>query len=389
MTRPLRVFHLPTAIGNNGPELARMERALGIDSRAVCFRRHPFGMGGDEVLYEEGDGPLYKELKRFGLMTRLLRHADIVHCNFGRCLLPVLDTPPPPGRPGSLQRARYELTALLCRGMQGLDLALLRRAGKGIVVTYQGDDARQGDYSRTHFNPSIAAEVGPEYYSPRTDARKRRSIRCVDRYAHRVFALNPDLLHVLPARAEFLPYASVDPQTWPMCGVQLDARPLRVLHAPSHRGAKGTRHVIEAVRSLRAEGLSLELTLVEDIPFTEARRLYEDADILVDQVLAGFYGALAVELMALGKPVVAYIRSDDLGYLPPAMRAELPVISATPGELAHTLRTLVSTPRPELAALGRRGRAFVERWHDPRRIAADLIQTYREVMAEARSSGRR
>ena len=58
-------------------------------------------------------------------------------------------------------------------------------------------------------------------------------------------------------------------------------------------------------------------------------------------------------------------RESELPTLP-----ELPVISATPGELAHTLRTLVSTPRPELAALGRRGRAFVERWHDPRRIAA-------------------
>ena len=60
----------------------------------------------------------------------------------------------------------------------------------------------------------------------------------------------------------------------------------------------------------------------------EARKRYETADILIDQLLAGWYGGLAVELMALGKPVICYIREDDLKYIPKEMRDELPIINA-------------------------------------------------------------
>jgi hypothetical protein len=41
-------------------------------------------------------------------------------------------------------------------------------------------------------------------------------------------------------------------------------------------------------------------------------------------LFAGWYGGLAVELMALGKPVLAYIREEDLSFVDPQMRYELP-----------------------------------------------------------------
>ena len=45
-------------------------------------------------------------------------------------------------------------------------------------------------------------------------------------------------------------------------------------------------------------------------------RRYRDADIVVDQLLAGWYGGFAVEAMALGKPVIAYLRESDLHHVP-------------------------------------------------------------------------
>ena len=35
------------------------------------------------------------------------------------------------------------------------------------------------------------------------------------------------------------------------------------------------------------------------------------ADLVVDQLVLGWYGAVAVEAMALGRPVLAYIREDE------------------------------------------------------------------------------
>jgi glycosyltransferase involved in cell wall biosynthesis len=129
----------------------------------------------------------------------------------------------------------------------------------------------------------------------------------------------------------------------------------------------------------------LELRLVEGLPRVQARKYYEQADLVVDQVLVGWYGGLAVEAMALGKPVVAFIREDDLGFAPEAMRHDLPIISASPDTLAATLREWLTVRRAELVELGRRSRAFVERWHDPERIAERLKRDYEAILAGRRA----
>lgn len=372
-TRPLRVLHLPTTVGGNPQGLARAERALGLDSHSLTFQQTVYQYPADEVLFDPADGWLRREAKRWAVLRRALRDYDVVHFNFGETLFPCRL---PSARPGA------PLARLYRRAVQFVDLRLLKRAGKAVFVTYQGDDARQGDYCRQHFEISPAGEVEPDYYSPETDARKRRMIRAMDRWADRIYALNPDLLHVLPARAAFLPYASVDLPDWDPAPRAPGAPPV-VLHAPSHRGVKGTRFVLDAVTRLKAEGVPVELLLVEGLSHAEARRLYLRADLLVDQLLCGWYGALAVELMALGRPVVAYLREADLAFLPAAMRHELPMISATPASIYTVLRELLTARRYELPELGRRSRAYVERWHDPLEVARQLKRDYEAAVAAA------
>jgi hypothetical protein len=159
-----------------------------------------------------------------------------------------------------------------------------------------------------------------------------------------------------------------------------------VLHAPSHRGVKGTEHIVRAAERLQAEGVPFEFRLVEGLTHAEARRLYERADLAVDQVLAGWYGGFAVEMMAFGVPVVAYLREGDLAFLPEAMRRDLPVVSATPGTVYAVLKSLLTARRGELADLGRRSRAYVETWHDPLRVAATLKADYETAARGKRSA---
>ena len=90
-------------------------------------------------------------------------------------------------------------------------------------------------------------------------------------------------------------------------------------HAPSHRGAKGTAFVLAAAEQLRTEGYRFELELIEGLARDKAIERYAACDVVIDQLLAGWYGGLGVEAMALGKPVVAYIREGDLDYLDPAL----------------------------------------------------------------------
>lgn len=369
--RPLRVLHCPDVVGGHAPQLARAERALGISAVSVTLQPSAYGYGADEVLFDAADGKVARKLKRVRLLARALRDFDVVHFNFGSSILPF-----------NLHSGRPLLSRLYQATIGMRDLWLLKRAGKAVFVTYQGDDARQGDYCRAHFDIHFAHEANADYYSREGDEQKRAAIARFAAYADGIYALNPDLIHILPPAARFLPYANVDPAEWrPASTTSSDGPRLTIVHAPSHRAVKGTRYLLDAVEHLKAEGLKVELVLVENMNREAARKIYERAHIVVDQLLAGWYGGLAVESMALAKPVVAYIRDEDLRFIPTAMREELPVIRAEPGSIREVLKLLATRDRGRLGDIGMKGRAYVEKWHDPVKVASTVVADYRAALA--------
>jgi glycosyltransferase involved in cell wall biosynthesis len=383
----IRVLHCPAMVGGNPQQLARAERELGLQSWAVALRQNRFQYQSDEVLCGDGESRLLLEVRRWRLLCRALREFDVVHFNFGETLMPQRVPPTAARGPGSSLLIRLH-NLLYANPLDLRDLPLLKRAGKGIVMTYQGDDARQGDYCAKHFSVHASAEVEPGYYSAEGDRRKRRRIAKVAHYADRIFALNPDLLHVLPPGAQFLPYANCDLRTLQVQGASGSDVPV-VVHAPTHRGVKGTRFILEAIDRLRRDGIPVELVLVEGVSQSEALRLYQRADLLVDQLLLGWYGGAAIECMAMGKPVICYIREDDLKFIPEQMRRDLPVINASPATIADVLREWLTVRRHELAAVGRRSREYVERWHDPLKIAAMLKTEYESILASKKHGNQR
>jgi len=112
------------------------------------------------------------------------------------------------------------------------------------------------------------------------------------------------------------------------------------------------------------------------------------ADLVVDQLLVGWYGGLAVEAMALGRPVVAYLREEDLTGVPPEMREQLPLIRAEPSTIYGVLKEMLTTCRRDLAELGRRSRDYVVRWHDPRSVAEQLVADYEAAVRRVRRGSR-
>jgi glycosyltransferase involved in cell wall biosynthesis len=149
-------------------------------------------------------------------------------------------------------------------------------------------------------------------------------------------------------------------------------RPL-VVHAPSNRAKKGTQHVIDACARL-----PVELDLVEGLPHDEARERYARADIVVDQLNAGWHGVFALEAMALGKPVVAHLKPDVVERSADAYGVRVPIVPATADTLVEALTPLVENPgfRREL---GVAGRAYVERVHDIDYVADRLLEIYAEL----------
>jgi len=371
------VLHCPTNTGGHPAGVAWGERLADVDSHCVTFRQDPFGFRADEVLAQEGTSPLRFEARRWRLLLRALRDLDLIHFNFGRSILPSkasLATLVNAGMPRPVTAAYAAYASLL----EYRDLPLLRRAGKRIAVTFQGDDARQGDVCREAYEIEPSREAG--YYTPKADAQARDRVARFARYADLIYALNPDLLRVLPERARFQPYGHLDLADWKPVAPAANDVPL-VIHAPTHRGVKGTRFLLEAVERLRRSGLRFDFEIVEGLRREEARKIYERADLLVDQLLVGWYGGLAVELMALGKPVMAYVREEDLQRIPGPMADAIPVIRAQPSDVADVLTRWIRAAQSERTELGLRSRKYVERWHDPRAIGQQQRADYEALFA--------
>ena len=128
--------------------------------------------------------------------------------------------------------------------------------------------------------------------------------------------------------------------------------------------------MIEAVEALSAGGLKLKLDLIEGVPRANVLERLARADVVVDQLVLGWYGGLAVEAMALGRPVLGKICEDEPEDNP--YGSELPIVRTSPSTLQDDLRSLAAEPERQ-RKLSEQGRRFVEEHHDPRRVARTIL----------------
>jgi glycosyltransferase involved in cell wall biosynthesis len=146
-----------------------------------------------------------------------------------------------------------------------------------------------------------------------------------------------------------------------------------VLHAPSSRRRKGTEHVVAACAEL-----GVDLEIVEGLDHRQAFERYRRADVVVDQLNAGWYGVFAIEAMALGKPVVTFLHDEAVRRTEQAFGVPVPIVSATKETLAAALAPLVSSTE-ERRRLGAASRAYAEEVHDLERMTDRLLALYAQL----------
>ena len=247
------------------------------------------------------------------------------------------------------------------------DLALIRQQGQRIVFQFRGSEIRINELFRAANPFAWDAAADP---SAMSDKLKRKLLDTVGENADMILVPDPELRTYVP-QARILQRA-VELDALPYAGQMRRERP-RICHAPTRRGAKGTEAIVEALDALRLEGLAFDFVLLEGLPHDELMTELAQADIVIDQIVIGWYGVLAVEAMALGKAVVAFIRDDLVHELPPGV-----LVNASPKTIGARLRELITDP-DRRAELGRAARAHVEAYHASEVVAARLRALYEEV----------
>ncbi len=349
-SRSIRILHYPTDVGGNPTGLAQAERRYGASSTVAVITQSSLGYDVDINLDLSRKSRLNRLAHRVFFAARSIRNYDVFHFNFAQTFLPRL-------------------------GSHGIDLQLLRAMGKRIFMTFQGCDVRLAQNCRVNDRiNSPDADHSNLHCCGGNDIDKARAVSYIRKHAHRTFCLNPDLMRYVPD-AEFVPYAAVDPALVTPTTDQKSKGKLTILHAPTNRLIKGTQHVLDIAEKIGND--NIEWMFVENVPHEEAIRRYRQADLVIDQLRLGWYGAFAVEMMAMSKPVICYIAEEDLRFIPQRMAEELPIIDATPDTLQDVLQNLINAPA-RLTEIGVRSREFVENWHDPDRIARRFLEMYRD-----------
>ena len=157
---------------------------------------------------------------------------------------------------------------------------------------------------------------------------------------------------------------------------------VQIIHTPNHRGPKGTEFVIKAVEELKAEGLKIELILLERMPNEMVKEKMFEADILVEQLIRS-YAMTAIEGMASGLPVLANLDNEDYtrvfrrySYL-----NECPILSTTPENVKSNLKTLITNPQLR-KELGRAGRQYAEKYHSEQTAQYTFGKIYDKIWYE-------
>lgn len=172
--------------------------------------------------------------------------------------------------------------------------------------------------------------------------------------------------------------------------------PLRILHAPNHRGLKGTHFFIKAVEELQREGHAIELIIMEKRSNDEVLKTMSQVDLVADQLIVGWYAMFSIEAMSMGKPVLCYLR-DDLTQLYEnagiVEKDEVPLIHCTPSTVKEVILKYVNN-KQELKTIGEKSLKFVEKHHSLKSVGKVFDQINqqlginKEQISDARSSSK-
>jgi len=101
---------------------------------------------------------------------------------------------------------------------------------------------------------------------------------------------------------------------------------------------------------------------------------YNNIDIWVDRIGHEFYGFSAIEVAAMGKPVITQIGEEEMTIIP-----ECPFINITLDGVTETIITLMEDEMLR-KDLGRKARDYVVEIHDARKVARLCIEKYKELL---------
>ncbi len=247
------------------------------------------------------------------------------------------------------------------------DLPVMKKLGKKMLTHYWGSEIRM--YSRAiRINPYVKVKTKDEDWIKKgLDIMSNYVPHCMvgDYELYEYVKDYFDHVHVVPAIIDLSKYKP-DPDR------QKNEKFL-IVHAPTSPEIKGSQFIVKAINELENK-YDLEFKLIQGMSHEEAKKTYQKADLIVDELHCGTYGLLTIETMAMGKPVITWICDHMKEKYP----ADLPVISANPDTVKDKIEYALKN-RDMLKDLGDKGRRYVEQYHDMNKVVHQIVDVYQKL----------
>ena len=331
----LKVIHGMSEVAGQGINSVTGLRNNNVTSNMVVWSRNPSGYEVDIDLKIKKDilkMPFYG-FKMFCFCIKAWTKYNVLHSHFGYSLLPF-----------------------------GLDLKVDKLLGMKVFAEFHGSDIRWA-YKEKEYKYL-------ENYTITVNKQKRQKrLNRLIINADGIILHDYELIEHLPniSKPVYIVPLRIDIKKFEPIYSLHRSKPI-IVHAPSKRKIKGTDRILEALKKVKCD---YELILVEGKTQQEAFEIYKKADIIIDQISGGTYGVLALEAMALGKPVITYIAEEYRSTFP----NELPIVSAEFDDLHEIVSDLLADSNKR-TLIGKAGRKYVERYHDADKVAYYLKKIY-------------
>jgi len=346
--KEIKVFHGMVNYGTQAGLLSRGLRIANIKALSVSYYDR-FNRVCDIVLPKSNYKNLYQKAIHYikSLKDRLnwFREYNIFHFYFGTSLLP------------------YQL-----------DLPFYKIFRKKVIMEYLGNDVQL--YKKSIERYDITNQ---KYYIKKIDGLKADRKK-IFRLWFESFFVDKQLV-CAPYLSEFVPRSivfplAIDVSEYPYTPKKIFTNEIIIMHAPSHRGNKGTIYILEAIDRLKNKGYNIKFLLVENVLHSKLKEKYIQCDIFVDQLVAGWYGTASIEAMAIGRPVVCFLRESYFKYID--YGDFIPIINANPLTIYDVLEKLI-LENYKLSEIGRKSREFVEKIHSLDICIEKLINIYNKL----------
>ena len=146
------------------------------------------------------------------------------------------------------------------------------------------------------------------------------------------------------------------------------------------KNIKGSPHIIKAINELKNEGHKIKLTYIKDKHLSEMKYYQVQADIVIDQLIYGWWGSTSIETMALGKPVICFLRESWMKNFKknyPEIKS-IPIINANIFNIKDVLRKLIEDEEYRRTA-SINSRYFAENYFDINKNIHSFISTFKSI----------